>query len=71
MTPFLQSPSVAVWVGEVGKAGIIAMLGVKPIAPSAGPCVDRVLVSDRADRDATYARMMPKSSTRASGATSP
>src|SRR5262245_36243412 len=61
MPAFLQGPRIAVWVGEVGEAGIVATLGVKPRAPSAGPRFDRVLVPDRTDRHATSDQILPSS----------
>jgi hypothetical protein len=36
LAAFLQRPGVAVGIGEVGEAGIVAALGVQPRAPSAG-----------------------------------
>ena len=53
MTAFLQGPGVAVWISKIGDAGIVATLGVQPGAPLAGPRFDRLLVTDRPDRDST------------------
>src|SRR6266700_5155155 len=44
MSAFLQGPGVAVRVGEVGEAGVVAALRIDALAPSAGPGLDRVLV---------------------------
>src|SRR4029453_17139949 len=55
----LQGPGVAIRVGEVGEACIIATLGVQARVPSAGPRFDRVLVPDRTDRDATINQFRP------------
>src|SRR5262245_29311605 len=52
VTAFLEDPAVAVRVGEVGEAGIVATLGIQPRAPSAGPRLDWVLVPNRPNCDA-------------------
>src|SRR5262245_8428732 len=59
VTAFLQGPRIAVRVGEIGEAGIVATLGVQPRAPSASPRFDRVLVPDRTDRDAATDQCRP------------
>src|SRR5262245_689837 len=59
MTAFLQRPSVAVRIGEVGEAGVVATLGVQPSTPSAGPRLHRVFVTNRTDRDAARNQFLP------------
>jgi hypothetical protein len=59
ITAFLQGPGVAVRVGEVGEASIVATLWIERCAPSAGPLLYRVLVPDRADRDAAVNQFRP------------
>lgn len=58
-SPLLEHPRVAVRVCEVGEAGVIATLRIQPRAPSTGPRLDRVLVPDRADRDAAGDQLRP------------
>ena len=56
----LERPGVAVGVGEVGEAGVVAALRVQPGAPAAGPRLDRVLVPDGADGDAAGDESRPR-----------
>jgi hypothetical protein len=59
VSAFLQGPAVAVRVGEVGEAGVVATLRIQPRAPPAGPGPDRLLVPDLADGDTASDELRP------------
>src|SRR5262249_5118348 len=56
---FLKDPRVAVRVGEIGEARVVAALRIQPGAPSTGPRLERVLVPDLVDGDATGDQFRP------------
>src|SRR4051812_18663262 len=49
---FLQRPSVAVRVGELGEAGVVGAARFEARLPGAAPVVERSLVAEVADLDA-------------------
>lgn len=52
MAPLLEGPGVAVGIGEIGEAGVIATLRVQPRAKSPGPRFKGLLMPNRPDSDA-------------------
>jgi hypothetical protein len=60
-SPFLQHPAIAIWIGELGEAGVIPVRGVEPGCETSVPGIDGYLVPDLTDFDPTFEWAVPRS----------
>src|SRR5215470_12486080 len=59
VTPFLQHPTIAIRVREVGEARVVPVRGVEPGCETSVPGIDGNLVPDRTDLDPPFEQATP------------
>ena len=60
VTPFLQHPTIAIRVREVGEARVVPVRGVEPDCETSVPGIDGDLVPDRTDFDPALKQAAPR-----------